>query len=197
MTEDGKGICCIGFLSESVCSRESKTRLIIWHSDYFKGVADALNIRQRTDVWRWEWGVKRLTIKQKPRAMTWRDRVGFCWNSGQGTMPSVATKSPLFCFFSSSAVCPRLAAPFCQSTSLSSAPAFRFPAVALPPCCLSPLIRIPNPLLHQGWRVSTTYCGYKVDPGGFYGGILPGTRVHLGTGHGGGTVVKVCWPSEW
>ena len=50
MTEDGKGICCLGFLRESVCSQESKTRLLIKKSDYFKGVAEAFQVRQRTDV---------------------------------------------------------------------------------------------------------------------------------------------------
>ena len=44
--------------------------------------------------------------------MTWRDRVGFSRTSGQGTTPVMATTSPLFCFFSSSSVCTRLAAPF-------------------------------------------------------------------------------------
>ena len=50
MTEDGKVICCLGFLRESVCSRESNIRLLILKSDYFKEVADAFNIRQLTDV---------------------------------------------------------------------------------------------------------------------------------------------------
>ena len=43
---------------------------------------------------------------------------------------------------------------YCQSTSLSSAPAFRLPAVSSPPFCLSPLFWSPTRLLHWGWRVS-------------------------------------------
>ena len=41
---------CLGFLCESFCLRESKTRILIKNSDYFKGVADAFKVRRRTDV---------------------------------------------------------------------------------------------------------------------------------------------------
>ena len=51
MMEYEKGIFCLRFLRESVCSQESKTRLIIQKSEYFKGVVDAFKIRQRIDVW--------------------------------------------------------------------------------------------------------------------------------------------------
>ena len=51
ITEEGKVICCLGFLRELVCSRESKTWLLIKKSVYFKGVDDAFKVRRHTDVW--------------------------------------------------------------------------------------------------------------------------------------------------
>ena len=184
MKEDGKGIWCLGFLRELVCSRESRTRLLIQKSDYFKGVADAFNIRQRTDVWRWEWGGKALHNRAKPGAMNWKDRTEFCQTSGKVTTPAMATKSSIFWF--SPRPLPALAWPrhSFQSASLSPAPAFRLPDVTSPPCCLPPLLRIPTRLLHQVWKVSAAYCGYRVDPSASCGGIIPRSRVCISIGHG-------------
>ena len=41
---------CLGFLCESFCLRESKTRILIKKSDYFKGVADTFKVKWRTDI---------------------------------------------------------------------------------------------------------------------------------------------------
>ena len=43
---------------------------------------------------------------------------------------------------------------YCQSTSLSSTPAFRLSVIALPPFCPPPLLRTPTRLLRWGWKVS-------------------------------------------
>ena len=50
MTEYRKGIFCLGFIREFICSQEFKTRLIISKSNYFKGVDYVFKIRHRTDV---------------------------------------------------------------------------------------------------------------------------------------------------
>ena len=70
----------------------------------------------------------------KHRMMTWRDRAKQFRTSWQDTTPAVATKSTLF--FSSSAVCPRLAAPLLSVDFLVFLshlfPSCRRPATMLP-----------------------------------------------------------------
>ena len=50
MTEDGKGILCLGFLHAYICLQESETRLLIYNSEYFKGLADKIKVGRRKDV---------------------------------------------------------------------------------------------------------------------------------------------------
>ena len=52
MTEDRKCIFRLGFLREYFCIWESKTRILISNSDYFKGVVDAFKVRRITDIFR-------------------------------------------------------------------------------------------------------------------------------------------------
>ena len=82
--------------------------------------------------------------------MTCRDRAGFFRTSRGGMTPDMAKKSPLFCFSPRPLSALDCSLHSCQSTSLSSAPAFLLPPVASPSYCLPTLLRSPTRLLRRG-----------------------------------------------
>ena len=129
--------------------------------------------------------------------MTWRDRAGFCRTSGRGTTPAVATKPPLPSP-SSSTVCPHLAVSLLSVDVLvfhSHLLPYRHHLATMLPASFYLKTNLSPP--SRSGISPPQYCGYWVDPAASCGGILPWARVRLGTGHWGGPVVKVCWPSEW
>ena len=139
MTEDRKRIFCLGFLREYFCLWESKTRILISNSDYFKGVVDAFKVRRITDVCRTR--VRRYTPHNRENHDVRQPGETRLVSFGPGgevrRLPQ--PHNNFFCF--STCLLSALAWPChsCQLNSSSSTSNFRLTAVASLPCCLHPL----------------------------------------------------------
>ena len=125
------------------------------------------------------------------RTLTWKDRVGFCWISGRGMTPAVATQSTLFVFLLVR----------CLTTLGRYILVIQLPCLPLSPFAFPPshLQHAVCPICFKSQLVSGVVTGgslpqshgYRVDPAASSRGILPWERVRLGTGNGGRPVVEV------
>ena len=155
MMEDGKGICCPGFLRELFCVREFRIGLLIWKSEYFKRVTDAFKVRWRTYIWRTEVRSYMPYNQANHEVRRPKDTIGFYRTSWWVMMPAVAMQSSFLLFYLLVRFLPSLGGAIIFSRhDLFSASAFCLFAVASPPCCLPPLHLIPTFLCRRGWRVS-------------------------------------------
>ena len=196
MTEYGKGILCIQFLPELVCSRESNTRLLIKKSNYFKGVAEPFNIRQLTDVWRRKWDKKMPHNRSIPARWPGEKGKDFFGPAGEVRRLPWTWNHPLFIF-----LLVRCLPFFGRSILFSWLPCITLLTFAFLPL---PCHHAACLLFFESWLVSCVGAGrslpqyhdYRVDPAASCNGILPRARVRFGTWHGGGPVIEFFWKSK-
>ena len=129
-------------------------------------------------------------LRKSRHALTWGNRVGFCWPSGRGTTPAAAMISTFFFLL----MCCLIS--LGRAILTSQLPFLPLPHFTLP---MSPFHHAACLLCFQARLVSGVRdrvytpqsCGYWVDPSSSCGGILPWARLCIGTGYGGGPVVDV------